>query len=86
MTGGCDKREAASLRWQKYGTGRKAQAKACGATQDRWPVRTTAALQSLKNVVSDAAANGLTVEHVQVSVEPGTRRQAHRGMVALTPT
>merc|ERR1712063_164121 len=62
------------------GVGRKAQAKAFGASQGRWPKKSaTFLLQLLKNAESNADVKGLDVDslvidHIQVNKAPYMRR------------
>merc|ERR1712034_18934 len=73
------------------GVGRKAQAKAHGCSQGRWPVKSaTFLLQLLKNAESNADCKGLDVDslvidHIQVNRAPYMRRRTYRAHGRINP-
>merc|ERR1712243_299929 len=73
------------------GVGRKAQAKAWGHTQGRWPKKSAEfLLQLLKNAESNAEYKGLDVDslvinHVQVNAAPKMRRRTYRAHGRINP-
>merc|ERR1711926_62742 len=79
------------FRWFNGGVGRKAQAKAFGASQGRWPKKSaTFLLQLLKNAESNADVKGLdidalVVDHIQVNRAPYMRRRTYRAHGRINP-
>merc|ERR1739844_51791 len=73
------------------GVGRKAQAKAHGCSQGRWPVKSAEfLLQLLKNAESNADVKGLDVDslvidHIQVNLAPYMRRRTYRAHGRINP-
>merc|ERR1712165_64852 len=73
------------------GVGRKAQAKAFGCSQGRWPVKSAEfLLQLLKNAESNADCKGLDVDslvidHIQVNRAPYMRRRTYRAHGRINP-
>merc|ERR1711973_753440 len=73
------------------GVGRKAQAKAHGCSQGRWPVKSAEfLLQLLKNAESNADVKGLDVDslvidHIQVNLAPYMRRRTFRAHGRINP-
>merc|ERR1711928_49928 len=73
------------------GVGRKAQAKAHGCSQGRWPVKSAEfLLQLLKNAESNADVKGLDVDslvidHIQVNRAPYMRRRTFRAHGRINP-
>merc|ERR1711973_756718 len=73
------------------GVGRKAQAKAHGCSQGRWPVKSAEfLLQLLKNAESNADVKGLDVDslvidHIQVNRAPYMRRRTYRAHGRINP-
>merc|ERR1712172_154213 len=73
------------------GVGRKAQAKAWGHTQGRWPKKSAEfLLQLLKNAESNAEYKGLDVDslvidHIQVNAAPKMRRRTYRAHGRINP-
>merc|ERR1712142_147682 len=73
------------------GVGRKAQAKAHGCSQGRWPVKSAEfLLQLLKNAESNADVKGLDVDslvidHIQVNLVPYMRRRTYRAHGRINP-
>merc|ERR1711909_174706 len=71
--------------------GRKAQAKAWGVTQGRWPKKSAEfLLQLLKNAESNAEFKGLdtdhlVIEHIQVNRAPKMRRRTYRAHGRINP-
>merc|ERR1711962_927679 len=73
------------------GVGRKAQAKAHGYSQGRWPIKSAEfLLQLLKNAESNADVKGLDVDslvidHIQVNRAPYMRRRTYRAHGRINP-
>merc|ERR1739844_459626 len=73
------------------GVGSKAQAKAHGCSQGRWPVKSAEfLLQLLKNAESNADVKGLDVDslvidHIQVNPAPYMRRRTYRAHGRINP-
>jgi len=73
------------------GVGRKAQAKAHGCSQGRWPIKSAEfLLQLLKNAESNADVKGLDVDslvidHIQVNRAPYMRRRTYRAHGRINP-
>merc|ERR1711978_391363 len=73
------------------GVGRKAQAKAHGCSQGRWPIKSAEfLLQLLKNAESNADVKGLDVDslvidHIQVNRVPYMRRRTYRAHGRINP-
>merc|ERR1712150_246382 len=73
------------------GVGRKAQAKAHGCSQGRWPVKSAQfLLQLLKNAESNADVKGLDVDslvidHIQVNRAPYMRRRTYHAHGRINP-
>merc|ERR1712183_715022 len=73
------------------GVGRKAQAKAHGCSQGRWPIKSAEfLLQLLKNAESNADVKGLDVDslvidHIQVNRAPYMRRRTFRAHGRINP-
>merc|ERR1712168_786755 len=73
------------------GVGRKAQAKAHGCSQGRWPIKSADfLLQLLKNAESNADVKGLDVDslvidHIQVNRAPYMRRWTYRAHGRINP-
>ncbi|KAJ1656333.1 60S ribosomal protein L17B [Dispira simplex] len=73
------------------GVGRCAQAKAFGATQGRWPIKSCVFLLGLlKNVKANAEAKGLdldrtVIKHIQVNAAPKQRRRTYRAHGRINP-
>merc|ERR1712221_21594 len=73
------------------GVGRKAQAKAHGCSQGRWPVKSAEfLLQLLKNAESNADVKGLDVDslvidHIQANRAPYMRRRTYRAHGRINP-
>jgi len=71
--------------------GRKAQAKAFGATQGRWPEKSARhILDLLQNAESNAEIQGLEIEslyvsHIQVNMAPKLRRRTYRAHGRIGP-
>jgi len=78
------KKEIVPFRRFSGGVGRKAQAKAWGHTQGRWPKKSAEQLlQVLRNAESNAELKGLdaerlVIEHIQVNRAPLMRRRTYR--------
>merc|ERR1712221_50113 len=74
------------------GVGRKAQAKAHGCSQGRWPIKSAEfLLQLLKNAESNADVKGLDVDslvidHIQVNRAPYMRRRTYRAHGRINPS
>merc|ERR1712189_79145 len=73
------------------GVGRKAQAKAHGCSQGRWPIKSAEfLLQLLKSAESNADVKGLDVDslvidHIQVNRAPYQRRRTYRAHGRINP-
>merc|ERR1712140_66053 len=86
-----EKKQIISFRRFSGGVGRKAQAKAHGCSQGRWPVKSaTFLLQLLKNAESNADCKGLDVDslvidHIQVNRAPYMRRRTYRAHGRINP-
>merc|ERR1712179_31550 len=86
-----EKKEVIPFRRFNGGVGRKAQAKAFGATQGRWPKKSAEfLLQLLQNAESNAEYKGLdndhlVVEHIMVNQAPKMRRRTYRAHGRINP-
>ncbi|KAJ8304474.1 hypothetical protein KUTeg_018057 [Tegillarca granosa] len=86
-----EKKEVVPFRRFNGGVGRKAQAKAFGATQGRWPKKSAEfLLQLLQNAESNAEFKGLdndhlVVEHIMVNQAPKMRRRTYRAHGRINP-
>merc|ERR1711860_302222 len=86
-----EKKQIIPFRRFSGGVGRKAQAKAHGCSQGRWPVKSaTFLLQLLKNAESNADCKGLDVDslvidHIQVNRAPYMRRRTYRAHGRINP-
>ncbi|CAN8005163.1 unnamed protein product, partial [Ixodes hexagonus] len=85
------KKEIVPFRRFNGGVGRKAQAKAFGCTQGRWPKKSAEFLwQLLRNAESNADYKGLDVDrlvidHIQVNRAPKMRRRTYRAHGRINP-
>merc|ERR1712127_840831 len=85
------KKQCVPFRRFNGGVGRKAQAKAWGLTQGRWPKKSAEfLLQLLKNAESNAEYKGLDVDslvidHIQVNAAPKMRRRTYRAHGRINP-
>uniref|UniRef100_A0A915CJM3 Large ribosomal subunit protein uL22 n=1 Tax=Parascaris univalens TaxID=6257 RepID=A0A915CJM3_PARUN len=86
-----EKKEIVPFRKFNHCVGRKAQAKAWGHTQGRWPVKSAEfLLQLLRNAESNAEYKGLdtdhlVVEHIQVQRAAKMRRRTYRAHGRINP-
>ncbi|VDK17605.1 unnamed protein product [Anisakis simplex] len=86
-----EKKEIVPFRKFNHCCGRKAQAKAWGHTQGRWPVKSAEFLiQLLRNAESNAEYKGLdtdhlVVEHIQVQRAAKMRRRTYRAHGRINP-
>merc|ERR1711872_541370 len=86
-----EKKQIIPFRRFNGGVGRKAQAKAHGCSQGRWPVKSAEfLLQLLKNAESNADVKGLDVDslvidHIQVNRAPYIRRRTFRAHGRINP-
>merc|ERR1711860_113575 len=86
-----EKKQIIPFRRFSGGVGRKAQAKAHGCSQGRWPVKSaTFLLQLLKNAESNADCKGLDVDslvidHIQVNRAPYMRRRTYHAHGRINP-
>ena len=86
-----EKKQIIPFRRFNGGVGRKAQAKAHGCSQGRWPVKSAEfLLQLLKNAESNADVKGLDVDslvidHIQVNRAPYMRRRTYRAHGRINP-
>merc|ERR1712176_1503030 len=86
-----EKKQIIPFRRFSGGVGRKAQAKAHGCSQGRWPVKSaTFLLHLLKNAESNADCKGLDVDslvidHIQVNRAPYMRRRTYRAHGRINP-
>merc|ERR1712002_622612 len=86
-----EKKQIIPFRRFNGGVGRKAQAKAHGCSQGRWPVKSAQfLLQLLKNAESNADVKGLDVDslvidHIQVNRAPYMRRRTYRAHGRINP-
>merc|ERR1712038_1839961 len=86
-----EKKQIIPFRRFNGGVGRKAQAKAHGCTQGRWPEKSAEfLLQLLKNAESNADVKGLDVDslvidHGQVNKAPYMRRRTYRAHGRINP-
>ena len=85
------KKEIVPFRRFNGGVGRKAQAKAWGASQGRWPKKSAQQLiELLRNAESNAETKGLdadrlVIEHIQINQAPQMRRRTYRAHGRITP-
>merc|ERR1711945_58495 len=85
------KKQCVPFRRFNGGVGRKAQAKAWGHTQGRWPKKSAEfLLQLLKNAESNAEFKGLDTDHlviesIQVNAAPKMRRRTYRAHGRINP-
>ncbi|MCP9257344.1 60S ribosomal protein L17 [Dirofilaria immitis] len=83
--------EIVPFRKFNHRVGRKAQAKAWGHTQGRWPKKSAEfLLQLLRNAESNAEYKGLdtdhlVIEHIQVQRAPKVRRRTYRAHGRINP-
>merc|ERR1711941_173626 len=86
-----EKKQIIPFRRFNGGVGRKAQAKAHGCSQGRWPKKSAEfLLQLLKNAESNADLKGLDVDHlvidhIQVNRAPYMRRRTYRAHGRINP-
>jgi len=86
-----DKKEIVVFRKFGHCVGRKAQAKAWGYTQGRWPTKSAEfLLQLLKNAESNAEYKGLdtdhlVIDHIQVQRAAKMRRRTYRAHGRINP-
>merc|ERR1712004_156172 len=86
-----EKKQIIPFRRFSGGVGRKAQAKAHGCSQGRWPVKSaTFLLQLLKNAESNADCKGLdidslVIDHIQVNRAPYMRIRTYRAHGRINP-
>ncbi|CAG8646341.1 16135_t:CDS:2, partial [Racocetra persica] len=84
-------KQAVPFRRFNGGVGRCAQAKAFGATQGRWPVKSADFLLGLlKNTRSNAElkrldVDNLVISHIQVNQAPKQRRRTYRAHGRINP-
>merc|ERR1712137_107782 len=86
-----EQKEVVPFRRFNGSTGRKAQAKAWGATLGRWPKKSAEfLLQLLRNAESNAEFKGLdtdhlVIEHIMVNAAPKMRRRTYRAHGRINP-
>ncbi|VDN57565.1 unnamed protein product [Dracunculus medinensis] len=86
-----EKKEIVPFRKFNHCVGRKAQAKAWGHTQGRWPKKSAVfLLQLLRNAESNAEYKGLdtdhlVIDHIQVQRAPKMRRRTYRAHGRINP-
>uniref|UniRef100_A0A1I8ES41 Large ribosomal subunit protein uL22 n=1 Tax=Wuchereria bancrofti TaxID=6293 RepID=A0A1I8ES41_WUCBA len=86
-----EKKEIVPFRKFNHRVGRKAQTKAWGHTQGRWPKKSAEfLLQLLRNAESNAEYKGLdtdhlVIEHIQVQRAPKVRRRTYRAHGRINP-